>query len=182
MMNTKTLWFIIFGIGIAAALIAAMILGYPEQAIGQTQTPSSTTVRWEEILAPWYPILVPVFSSLMLAIAFWATTLLQRWTGIIIEKTHMETLQKAIENAAGKTVMILGAQMKNAELNLQHPAVRQAIMYVNQSAADSVKKFDLDSSQLAEKIIAKIGVLTAPNPEVAPSDITPPPPDPGKGA
>ena len=148
----------------------------------QAQTASSTMISVNDLLAPWMPLVVSVVTGFFLALLGLITAMVKRYTGIEIEKAHMETLQKSIENAAGKVVMIVSDKMKDARFDARHPAILQAIEYVNKSAADSVAAFDITPNQLAEKIIAKVGVITAPDSSVSPKDITPPPPNIGGGA
>lgn len=139
------------------------------------------TISWGDLLAPWVQIIVPVIVAFVMALLTYLTVLLKQRTGISIEQAHMKTLQTALENAAGKVVMILGTKLKDAKFDAKHPAIKQAVEYINQSAADAVKNFALSPEQLAEKVIAKIGIVTAADPEARPRDVTPPPPDPGKG-
>lgn len=141
----------------------------------------NTAINWAELLIPWMQLLVPVVVGFVIALLTYLTVLLRQRTGISIEQAHMQTLQTALENAAGKAIMMLGAKMKNAKLDAKHPAIQSAILYANDAALDAVKAFNLTSEQMAEKIIAKIGVLTAPDPTASPKDVTTPPPEPGKG-
>jgi len=141
----------------------------------------NTAINWAELLAPWMQLLIPVVVGFFMALLTWATVELRRRTGIVVEQAHMATLQTALENAAGKAIMMLGDKMKNAQLDAKHPAIKSAVLYANAAALDAIKSFGLTSDQVAEKIIAKVGVLTAPDPTASPKDVTPPPPEPGAG-
>jgi hypothetical protein len=143
---------------------------------------AATTISWAELLNPWMPSIMAAVAALIIAFVTLLTSLFKKWTGIAIEDSNRAAIQASLTNAAGKAIMILADQIKDARLNAQHPAIKQAVEYVNQSAAGAVKAFDLKPEQIAEKIIAKIGILTAPDPTSAPKDITPPPPDPGAGS
>lgn len=167
-----------------AMVVVAAALGFlitSALAQGTGYSLQSTAINVNDLLAPWMPILMMAFMGVALAIL----ELIRQWikarTGVVISDAHMRTIQAALENAAGKSLMILSDKAKNAQLDVHNPAIKQAIEYVNQSAADAVNYFGLTREQIAEKVIAKIGVITAPNPEVNPRDITPPPPDPGAG-
>jgi hypothetical protein len=178
-----SLRYLYLAIAIVAALLVgvlAALLGASGAALAQ-ETTQQTVIRWDEILAPWVSILVPAVGGLLLALLGWAAAELKARTGIAIQQAHLVTLQTTLQNAAGKVLMRLGDKIRDAKLDVRHPAIREAVLYVNGAAADTVKAYELTEDQIAEKILAKIGVLTASDATASPRDVTPPPPDPGAG-
>jgi len=143
--------------------------------------PAITVINVSELLAPWLPILMTAFMGIVLALLEIIRQWLKKKTGVEIETSHMQVLQKAIENGAGVALNRLKVSTKNINIDTRSDAVRQAVEYVNQSAADAVKNFGLTPEQIAEKVIAKMGVITAPNPDIVIQDVTPPPPNTGAG-
>lgn len=161
-------------------LVALALLGVPmfyalfvASVLAQPAAPTtSTTVNFGELLAPWLPALTAAVAGLFLTVLAILTAALKRWTGVEIEKAHMQTLQAAIENAAGKMVMKLGEKMKTARFDTKSDVIKLGVEYVNKAASDSVREFGLTSDDVAEKIIAKIGVITAADPTATPIDVS----------
>lgn len=88
---------------------------------------------------------------------------------IQIEAHARDALQSALTNLAGRVVMQLGPKINDAVLNIQSPLIRQAALELPNLAGDALKLFGITSSdQVAQKIIDKIGVLTASNPNANP--------------
>lgn len=169
---------------IAVSLALALTVVAVVAALAQTTggpTLASTVISVNDLLAPWLPILMAAFMGVVIALLTWIKSWIERRTNITIENVHMQTLQKAVENAAGLVLSKITTGAKTITVDVGSDAVRQGVSYVNQSAADAVAKFGLSSDQIAEKIIAKLGVITAPNPETNIRDVTPPPPNPGAG-
>lgn len=165
---------------ITCSAVALLILS--GAALAQQSTPvTATVINVSELLAPWMPILMTAFMGIVLAILEAIRQWIKKKTGVEIETSHMLVLQKAIENGAGLALNKLKNHAKTVTIDTRSDAVRQAVEYVNQSAADAVSNFGLTPEQIAEKIIAKMGVITAPNPEMNIQDITPPPPNVGSG-
>lgn len=156
---------------LCALLIAVILVPAIFIAVAVAQEKSSI-VSFYDLLAPWMGVLVTAGAGLVLALFGLATAYLKKWTGIVVDGSLRDTLQVALTNAAGKVVMRLGDQLKDAKFDTGHPAIKEAIEYVNASAADSVKGFGLTPDQIAEKIIAKVGVLTAADPGMRPTDIS----------
>lgn len=172
-----------------AALTCVLMAVTAYNAVGQTVAPvvpsqvpvPQTVININEILAPWLPILMTAVMGVILALLELIRQWVKKRTNVQIDETYMKVIQVALDNAAGRAVMQLSDRLRDVNLDVHSPVIKQAVEYVNQAASDSVKHFDLDSDQIAEKIIAKIGVITAPNPVAFPKDVTPPPPDPGAG-
>jgi hypothetical protein len=165
----------------AGLAVAACFLTTSALAQGAGYSLQSTAISVSDLLAPWLPILMTAFMGVVLAVLELIRQKVAKRTGVLVETSHMQALQKAIENAAGVALSKLSTSTKTLTVDTGNPAVRHGVIYVNAAAADAVKAFNLTPEQIAEKVIAQMSVITAPNPEVSIRDVTPPPPDPGKG-
>lgn len=148
-------------LGIFALSLAALVL-MPVAVFAQEVTPSSTIVNVGDLLAPWLQLFFAAAATIIPAAALWAAAELRRRTGITIEASHREALQTALTNAAGLLLAKLGEKAQGVKFDARHPAVREAIEYVNTAAPDALSYFGLRPDQIAEKIAAKIGAMTAP--------------------
>lgn len=144
-------------------------------AAAQTTTAPTTTVSLWDALGPWASSIAAALAAVIIAFLGWVTETIRQKTGIQIDVLRSETLQAAITNGAGKAVVLLGDRLKTVTIDVRSPVVKEAVDYVLRSAPEAVKHFGLSPDQLAEKIIAKLGVITASNPEVNPV-ATPTPP------
>jgi hypothetical protein len=86
------------------------------------------------------------------------------------EAMARDTLQSALTNLAGRAVMTLGPKINSVVLNIQNPLIRQLAQEAPSLAGDALKLFGITRpDQIAQKIVDKIGVLTAPNPNANPT-------------
>lgn len=165
-----------------AQWVAMLFLLGTTVALAQTTSPAPTAViTVNDLLVPWIPVIMIVVGAVVTIILEFIRQYVKRKTDMDISNAHMLTLQTAVENAAGLALTKLSQQAKQVEINTRSPQIAQAVLYVNQSAADAVNSFGLTKEQIAEKVIAKMGVITAPNPDFVVQDTTPPPPNPGQG-
>lgn len=146
-------------------------------------TLAGVTISVNDLIAPWVPIMMPVIGGIILGILELIRQSIKKRTGIVVQDAHMRVLQVALENAAGAVLNKMVERSKTIKVNTGSPAVQLGVSYVNTAAAEAVAAFGLTSEQIAEKIIAKMGVITAPNPDMNVKDETkiPPAPDPGTG-
>jgi hypothetical protein len=160
-----------------AAALAAFFVS--TAAIAQTTVtstaPSETTINVGQLLAPWLQILIAGAVSLILALFGWLTKVLNdkmnlsgNASVLAIEGQARDALQSALTNAAGLVVMKLGPKLSDVKLDVHSPLVADAINTVNKLAGDSVARFGITPETVGALIIAKIGVLTASNPNVTP--------------
>lgn len=136
----------------------------------------STYLYINELLAPHLPILVSAGVALVLTLLGLITTWIKQQLNVAnkeeatsLEQHLQRTLQSALENAAGRAILILGERLKDVKINVGMPEIREAALQVNESAADALRKFDLSEERVKEMVINKIGVLTAGNPQVVPT-------------
>lgn len=83
-------------------------------------------------------------------------------TGYDIEAHHREAFQTALTNGAGLVIQRGGELAAGVSIDVKNPAIRDAILYVNQAAPDAVKYFGITPNAIAEKLNAKLGVVTGP--------------------
>ena len=170
------------------ALGFALLLGVTS-AFAQAVVTNPTTITLNEVLAPWIPIVVGAFMTLVLALLGAATMFIKQRFNLEenkfvkqLETNARDTLQSALTNAAGRVVLTLGDKLKDVKLNVYLPEIRQAVLQVNNGAADAVKQFQLTEDDIANMILNKIGVVTASNPQVVPTIEPAAPPKPGTPA
>lgn len=144
------------GMFLAAFLVVTLSVVAPSFA-----QDTDTTLNLGTLLAPWMEMLVAAAIALVLALAGWATSLLKQRTGIDLEQFRQTTLQTALENGAG---LLLARAKRSADgvvIDVRHPAIRDAILYVNDAAPEAVAHWGLTPEQIAQKLIAKIGIAEA---------------------
>lgn len=110
------------------------------------------------------PVLTELATILLLAGGGYALKLLKEKTGIDIEASRREALQTALTNAAGSLVARLGSGTFAMRLDAASPGIADGIAYVRSAAPDAIKHFGLTERDIAEKLVAKLGVLAAPAP------------------
>lgn len=134
----------------------------------------STVNVGNDILTPEVREVITIaIGAVITGIMGWLAALFQRRTGMAISQGHMNTLQTALTNAAGKVVARVGARLDRVEVDVRSPLLADAIEYVAGAAPDALAYFGLSRDNIAEKIIAKVGVLTAPQTNTAPRGTDP---------
>lgn len=93
---------------------------------------------------------------------------------LTIEAHARDALQSMLENLAGRAIVELGPKINSVALNIQNPTIRAIAQAAPGLAGDAIKAFGLSPDTIAQKIIDKIGVLTAANPQANPSAQQPP--------
>jgi hypothetical protein len=161
-----------------AAALAAFFVS--TAAIAQTTVtstaPSETTINVGQLLAPWLQALVAAVITVIMALFGWITAVINKRAGLEgnaaimqIEAHFRELLETAMTNAAGWVIMKAGPELDKMTFDVKSPLIVQAVMTINNLAGTAVTRFGLTPDDLAKKIIAKIGVLTASNPVVTPT-------------
>ncbi len=145
--------------------------------------PSETTINVGQLLAPWLQLLIAGVVSAILALLGWVTKVFNdkmnlsgNASVLAIEGQARDTLQSALTNAAGLLVMKLGPKLDGMKIDVKSPLVADAIVTVNKLAGDAVRRFGISPETIGALVIAKVGVLTAPNPVVSPetpADVSP---------
>lgn len=109
------------------------------------------------------PVLTEIATILLVAGLGYALKLLKEKAGIDIEASRRDALQAALTNAAGLLVARLGSGALAARLDAASPGVADGVAYVISAAPDAIEHFGLTESEIAEKVVAKLGVLAAPS-------------------
>lgn len=139
------------------ALVFILAFLLPSLALAQ----EDTTIRVGDLMAPWLEMLIGAVAVLITAVLGYLANLIRQKTGIDIEKARMETFQVALTNAAGLVIRRTTDSLANRTIDVRHPAVRQAIQYVNDAAPDAIDYFGLGADEIAEKIVAKLGIMSS---------------------
>lgn len=124
----------------------------------------------------WLNTLGAVGIAITMALLGWGVATLNKKAGLENNATALEieahardALQKALENLAGRAIVLLGPKINSTIMNIQNPIIRQLAQAAPDLAGDAINFFGLDTNTLAQKLIDKIGVLTASNPNANPS-------------
>lgn len=131
-----------------------------------------TQVVVGDLIAPWLEMLMGAFAILITAIIGWIAAQIKAKTGIDIEARHREALQVALTNGAGLILNSLGRRAKDITFDVKHPAIASGVKYVMEAVPDAVDNFGLRPEQLAEKLVAKLGLATAPADTDKPGTLT----------
>lgn len=146
-----------------AALVFVLLL--PVVAIAQEvvmTAPAETSINVGDLLAPWLQLMLAFAAVVIPALGTWAAAELRRRTGIVVEASHREAFQTALLNGAGLLKVKAEQMTSNVTIDVRHPAIRDAILYVNSSAPDAIKYFGLTPEAIAEKLVAKLGLVNPP--------------------
>lgn len=127
---------------------------------------------WDSVFLP---IVAPIIGTLAMVVVGWLAALASKLFGLKIEGQHRDALQTAIENAAGLALQKFGPAIRGASIRVNNPAITAAADYIIDAVPDALRYFgilpkaDATTAQmadaravLAEKVIAKVGVLSAP--------------------
>ncbi len=154
--------------------------------LAATTVPDPNAVQAGPFLQFFIQFVLPAFGTVLTALVGWLVWVIKQKTSIQIDAQYRDAFQKALEQAAGGLLNSLGDRVGNTTISVGNPNMAAAINYVLKSAPDAVKKFGLDTKrdEIAEKIAAKVGVLTAGPPAVTvavPADAALPKTGPGGG-
>lgn len=133
------------------ATLAFLLLGLPAWA-------QDTTVNLGDLLDPWLQLLLAFAALVIPALGTWAAAELRRRTGIALELAHMQTFQQALVNGAGLVLAKTRDTAAGVNIDVKNALIKEAILYVNNSAPDAVAYFGLTPEAIAEKLVAKIGI------------------------
>lgn len=147
-----------------AVVLVVLSIGYA----GAQEAANDTRVVVGDLIAPWLEMLVGAVAVLITAILGWIAAQVKAKTGIDIEARHREALQTALTNAAGLALTRLSTTLGSKTIDVKHPLIKQAVEYVNSAAPDAIRNFGLTPEQIAEKIVAKVGLAQAPSLEATP--------------
>jgi hypothetical protein len=96
-------------------------------------------------------------------------------TAMAIESHARDALHTGLESLAGRGIVEFGPKINSIALNIQNPTIRALAQSAPGMFGDALKLFGLSPDTVAQKIIDKIGVLTASNPNVNPTSQPQPP-------
>lgn len=170
-MRVSTLSALLFSVFLAVGAYALIAL--PVVAMAQeiaAKAPASINVG--DLIAPWLQTVLAIIGALLTMLIAWIAALIKTRTGFEIESRHRDALQMALSNAAGLILAKFKEQLDSKDIEVRSAAIRDGIVYVNSSAAEAVRYFALDNNDLAEKVTAKIGLVTAGEPLIVVNNST----------
>lgn len=160
-------------------LIAAFVFVQTFVALAQATAPVvQQTPDWLNYVAT-------IAIAVTMALVGWGLAVFNKKAGIEnnaalmqIEAHGRDLLQTALTNLAGRVVVQAGPKLNDMVLDIKNPLIRSAAQSLPVIAGDALKLFPQlkDPNVVAQKIIDKIGVITASNPVVAPQQTAATPP------
>lgn len=161
---------------LAVALLSlGMEVAFAQTTITST-APSDTTINVGQLLAPWLQGLIAAAVAVIMALFGWITQVINKRAGLEgnaavmqMEEYARNALDSGLTTAAGWIIMKAGPSLDQMTFDVKSPLIVQGISVLNNLAGDAIAKFGLTPDDLAKKLIAKIGVVTAPNPSVTPT-------------
>lgn len=125
----------------------------------------------------WLNYVATIAIAVTMALVGWGLAVFNKKAGIEnnaalmqIEAHGRELLQSALTNLAGRVVVQAGPKLNDMVLDIKNPLIRTAVQSLPNLAGDAMKLFPQlnDPNVVAQKIIDKIGVITASNPVTTP--------------
>lgn len=107
------------------------------------------------------PYVADIFALLAAALATWLVRQVNRFLGISLDEKYRAGLETALINAAGLLVAKAGSAAAAARLPMGSAAFDQAMAAATRGAGDAIAHFGLSPGVVAEKLVAKVGVLAA---------------------
>jgi hypothetical protein len=140
-----------------------------------------TTVNVGQYLSPLVQAIVAGLGLVITAAAGWAAAAITKMAGLQgtaagqqIEDGVRRLAHMGFDSAAGWAIMRFGDKLKDVEIDVRNPIIKEAVELAFRYAGDAIAKLGLTPEQVAQKIIEKIGIMTAANPNVAPTVSAPP--------
>jgi hypothetical protein len=121
-----------------------------------------TTINVARLIDPWLEIVLALVGVAIAALVGWIAAVLKRKLGFEMESMHREALQTALTMGAGWVLARARKAAEGAELDVHNVNLREGIEYVTAATPDALAHFNLTPEVIAQKLSAKIGVLTAP--------------------
>lgn len=143
--------------GVALMAAGAVVLG---SAIAQTTVPT-TEINFGTVLYNLANGLVPIVVLVIGAAATWAVALFNKKTGLDIEFFHRDALEAFLNNQAGRFLAPL-ENLKGLSLDVGNAEIARLAQEALNRIPDAKKFFNLTNEQIAQRIIDKIGIQTAP--------------------
>jgi hypothetical protein len=162
---------------LCSAIALAIILVNAALAQAAATAPVVQTPDWLNYVAV-------IAVAVTMALVGWGIAIFNKKAGLENNATAMQIeahardlLQSALTNLAGRVIMQLGPKINEAEMSIRNPTIRAAALALPNLANDALNLFPSlkDPNVVAQKIVDKIGVLTAANPVSVPTQKTAPP-------
>jgi hypothetical protein len=123
---------------------------------------AQTTVNVARLIDPWLEIVLAVVGVAIAALVGWIAAVLKRKLGFEIEANHREALQTALTMGAGWVLSQAHKAAATTEIDVHNAYLKEGIEYVATATPEALLHFNLTPEAIAQKLSAKIAVLTAP--------------------
>lgn len=138
------------------ACLAVAVLAIPGQALAEAvlkaPPPSNNLIDFTALIQSAAPIVVDALWAILLIIVTYATHLVRKHTGIQIERSHVEALERIAKARILKSISDLGPVTVSTESKI----VADVSNYMIQSAPDAIKKLGLDEKRIRDFVITRI--------------------------
>lgn len=126
----------------------------------------------------WLNALAVIGIAIVMSLVGWGLSIFNTKVGLdknaaalAIEGQARDALHSALESLAGRAIVELGPKINTAILNIQNPTIRAVAQAAPGLAGDAITYFGLSPDTIAQKIIDKIGGMTASNPNANPTSM-----------
>lgn len=155
---------IVLALAIGIALSQMLEIGI-SAVVAQTGAPPLKPTDTVLTLLASYAI--EILQIAMPVLIAWLSLRLNTWFGLRREAELRESLQTALENAAGKMIGKVGsaANVLLTASALRNQALAEGLNYMQEAAPDAIRHFGLNRDSLIEKLEAKVGLKVAEAPK-----------------
>lgn len=152
MIALAVVFFAVCGVAMAQDVAVTTPTG---PAAGETLVDVNSWYAWLQ------PYLTMILTGVSTAAAAFITFMLNKWFGVQNESALRDSLQTALTNAAGLLIQALGGKASTMTgLLVGNKDVNDAVEYVKAAAPDAVAHWNLTGPNIAEKLEAKLGLMT----------------------
>ncbi len=141
--------------GLLASIVADSFFSFVN---GQTITPPA--VGGNPLMSVMAGLAIELLQAIAPVLILWLTIRLRQWFGLQIDAKMRDSLQTALDNAAGRMVATAGSAAQALLIGsaMRNKALADGLAYVEQSAPDAIKHFALTRDALIDKLEAKLGL------------------------
>lgn len=125
-------------------------------------------------LGPWVAMVAPFINAFASALAAALVAVLlayiNKLLGLSVDQKSRDALAAAAQTAAGNVLARLEGDLSQKSFTIENAVVREAVLWVQRSAPDAIKRFNLHPDDLAKIVVGKIGALQAQMTPAAPGN------------
>lgn len=156
---------------VVATLVGLMLVTGTAVAQVVTPAPSTTVIQAGNTFYDLMIAYAGIVGTIVSALASWA---LWKFTGIKMESNHRNAIETFVNNAAGAFLVKFEDLKEAGNIDVHNPVIAQLANAGLGRIKDALDYFGLDADHLKQRIVEKIGILTAvPAVATAPTVVTP---------